>query len=236
MSMAVGNFVAYYRVSTDRQGRSGLGLEAQQKAVQDYLNGGKWRLVASFTEVESGRNNGRPELTKALAACRVHNATLVIAKLDRLSRNARFLLELQEAGVKFVAVDMPHADNFTVGVLALVAQKEAEMISQRTKAALAAAKARGVKLGGDRGKLTSKERSKGTAASTVARNAKADGRARDLAPILTELSGLSYANMAQALNEKGISSPRGSQWSAMSVRREVLRMGRLSAGSGAIGG
>lgn len=234
--MAVGNFVAYYRVSTDRQGRSGLGLEAQQKAVQDYLNGGKWRLVASFTEVESGRNNGRPELTKALAACRVHNATLVIAKLDRLSRNARFLLELQEAGVKFVAVDMPHADNFTVGVLALVAQKEAEMISQRTKAALAAAKARGVKLGGDRGKLTSKERSKGTAASTVARNAKADGRARDLAPILTELSGLSYANMAQALNEKGISSPRGSQWSAMSVRREVLRMGRLSAGSGAIGG
>lgn len=131
--MAGGNFVAYYRVSTDRQGKSGLGLEAQQKAVEDYLNGGSWRLVASFTEVESGRNNGRPELTKALAACRVHNATLVIAKLDRLSRNARFLLELQEAGVRFVAVDMPHADNFTVGVLALVAQKEAEMISQRTR-------------------------------------------------------------------------------------------------------
>jgi DNA invertase Pin-like site-specific DNA recombinase len=234
--MAAGNFVAYYRVSTDRQGKSGLGLEAQQKAVEDYLNGGSWRLVASLTEVESGQNNGRPELTKALAACRVHNATLVIAKLDRLSRNARFLLELQEAGVRFVAVDMPHADNFTVGVLALVAQKEAEMISQRTKAALSAARARGVKLGGDRGNLTSKERSKGTVASVEARNAKADSRARDLAPILKELkggdattSGMSYANMAQALNERGIRSPRGSQWSAMSVRREVLRAGLLPA-------
>lgn len=225
--MAAGNFVAYYRVSTDKQGRSGLGLEAQQSAVQDYLNGGDWRLVASFTEIESGRHNGRPELSKALAACRVHSATLVIAKLDRLSRNARFLLELQEAGVKFVAVDMPHADNFTVGVLALVAQKEAEMISQRTKAALAAAKARGMKLGGDRGKLTSKHRSKGTATSIEARNAKADSRARDLAPILKELSGQSYASMAEALNERGISSPRGSLWSAMSVRREVLRVKAL---------
>ncbi|MGJ0502446.1 MAG: recombinase family protein [Methylocystis sp.] len=226
--MAAGNFVAYYRVSTDRQGKSGLGLEAQQKAVEDYLNGGSWRLVASFTEVESGRNNGRPELTKALAACRVHNATLVIAKLDRLSRNARFLLELQEAGVRFVAVDMPHADNFTVGVLALVAQKEAEMISQRTKAALSAARARGVKLGGDRGNLTSQERSRGTAASVEVRNVKADSRARDLAPILNDLKGQSYARMAEALNERGIRSPRGSHWSAMSVRREVLRAGLLS--------
>jgi DNA invertase Pin-like site-specific DNA recombinase len=234
--MVSGNFVAYYRVSTDRQGKSGLGLEAQQKAVEDFLNGGSWRLVASFTEVESGRNNARPELTKALAACRVHNATLVIAKLDRLSRNARFLLELQEAGVKFVAVDMPHADNFTVGVLALVAQKEAEMISQRTRAALSAAKARGVKLGGDRGNLTRKERSKGTAASAEARNAKADTRARDLAPILNELraSGQSFAAIAGALNERGIRSPRGSHWSAMSVRREVLRSEALvSARSGA---
>lgn len=228
--MVAGNFVAYYRVSTDRQGKSGLGLEAQQKAVEDYLNGGSWRLVASFTEVESGRNNGRPELTKALAACRVHNATLVIAKLDRLSRNARFLLELQEAGVKFVAVDMPHADNFTVGVLALVAQKEAEMISQRTKAALSAAKARGVKLGGDRGNLTRKERSKGTASSAEARSAKADNRARDLAPILNELraAGQSFAGMAEALNERGIRSPRGSLWSAMSVRREFQRLAALS--------
>ncbi|MGJ0621548.1 MAG: recombinase family protein [Methylocystis sp.] len=226
--MVAGNFVAYYRVSTDRQGKSGLGLEAQQKAVEDYLNGKSWRLVASFTEVESGRNNARPELTKALAACRVHNATLVIAKLDRLSRNARFLLELQEAGVKFVAVDMPHADNFTVGVLALVAQKEAEMISQRTKAALSAARARGVKLGGDRGNLTSKDRSRGTAASMEARNVKADSRARDLAPILNELKGQSYARMAEALNERGIRSPRDSHWSAMSVRREVLRAGLLA--------
>lgn len=223
--MATGNFVAYYRVSTDKQGRSGLGLEAQEKAVSDFLNGGSWRLSASFTEVESGRNNARPELAKALAACRVHNATLVIAKLDRLSRNAHFLLGLQEAGVKFVAVDMPHADNFTVGILAMVAQKEAEMISQRTKAALGAAKARGVKLGGDRGNLTSKERTQGNMNSIATRKAKANDRAKDLEPILTELKGMSLNAKANALNLRGIFSPRGCEWTAMSVRRELIRLG-----------
>lgn len=223
--MTKGNFVAYYRVSTDKQGRSGLGLEAQEKAVRDFLNGGSWRLVASFTEIESGRNNGRPELGKALAACRVHNATLVIAKLDRLSRNAHFLLGLQEAGVKFVAVDMPHADNFTVGILAMVAQKEAEMISQRTKAALAAAKARGVKLGGNRGNLTKTERTQGNENSIIARKAKANDRAQDLAPILTEFKGMSLNTMANELNHRGISSPRGSAWTAMSIRRELIRLG-----------
>ena len=139
--MVSGRFVAYYRVSTDRQGRSGLGLDAQRKAVEDYLNGGGWQLVGQFTEVESGKLDGRPELGKALAACRLHKAKLVIAKLDRLSRDAHFLLGLQKAGVPFVAADMPHADDFTVGILAMVAQKEREMISARTKAALAATKA-----------------------------------------------------------------------------------------------
>src|ERR1700758_2500388 len=146
--MAEGRFVAYYRVSTARQGRSGLGLEAQQRAVADYLNGGSWKLVGAFTEVESGKRDDRPVLAEALAACRVHRATLVIAKLDRLARDAHFLLGLQKAGVKFRAADMPEANEMVVGIMAVVAQAERKMISERTKAALAAAMARGQKLGG----------------------------------------------------------------------------------------
>jgi DNA invertase Pin-like site-specific DNA recombinase len=140
--MAEGRFIAYHRVSTAQQGRSGLGLEAQRQAVADYLDGGAWTLVAEYTEVESGKRADRPELAKALAACRAHRAVLVIAKLDRLSRNAAFLLNLRDAGVEFVAADMPQANRLTVGILAVVAEAEAEMISARTKAALAAAKER----------------------------------------------------------------------------------------------
>ena len=140
-------FVAYYRVSTERQGASGLGLEAQQKAVRDYLNGGAWELCAEHVEVESGKNADRPELAKALAACRKHKARLVIAKLDRLSRNLAFVATLMDAGVEFTAVDNPHANKLTVHILAAVAQHEREMISERTTDALRAAKARGVKLG-----------------------------------------------------------------------------------------
>jgi DNA invertase Pin-like site-specific DNA recombinase len=146
-----GKFVAYYRVSTARQGRSGLGLAAQQAAVHEHLNGGKWRIVAEFTEVESGkRADNRPKLAEALAACRVHGATLIIAKLDRLARNVAFVSNLMEAGVDFEAVDFPAANRLTVHILAAVAEHEARMISERTKAALAAAKRRGVKLGGIR--------------------------------------------------------------------------------------
>src|SRR5262245_2711635 len=140
-------FVAYYRVSTDRQGKSGLGLDAQKKAVLDYLNGGSWELVAEHTEIESGKNNERPALTKAIEACRRHKATLVIARLDRLSRNVAFIAALMDSGVAFVAVDNPHANKLTVHILAAVAEHEREMISERTKAALAAAKARGKRLG-----------------------------------------------------------------------------------------
>src|ERR1700716_1016524 len=140
-------FVAYYRVSTERQGASGLGLEAQQKAVRDYLKGGAWELCAEHVEVESGKSAERPELAKALAACRKHKARLVIAKLDRLSRNLAFIAALMEAGVEFVAVDNPHANKLTVHILAAVAQHEREMISERTIAALQAAKARGKRLG-----------------------------------------------------------------------------------------
>ena len=148
MTEHYGKYVSYLRVSTKRQGESGLGVEAQREAVTTYLNGGRWRLVEEFVEVESGkRDDNRPELEKAFAACRVYNAKLVIAKLDRLSRDAHFLLGLDKAGVEFVAVDMPHANRLTVGVVALVAEQEAVAISQRTKAALAAAKARGTQAG-----------------------------------------------------------------------------------------
>jgi DNA invertase Pin-like site-specific DNA recombinase len=148
--MPEGRFVSYLRVSTARQGRSGLGLEAQRKAVADYLNGGDWKLLAEVVEVESGKLTDRPKLAEALRLCRVHNATLVIAKLDRLSRDAHFLLGLEKAGVDFVAADMPHANRLTVGIMAMVADEERRAISKRTKEALAAAKARGVRLGGIR--------------------------------------------------------------------------------------
>jgi DNA invertase Pin-like site-specific DNA recombinase len=149
--MAKGKFIAYYRVSTEKQGRSGLGLEAQREAVRNHLNGGSWRLAAEVVEVESGKRNDRPKLAEALRLCRLHGATLIIAKLDRLARNVAFISNLMESGVEFTAVDFPQANRLTVHILAAVAEHEREMISQRTKAALAAAKARGTKLGGDRG-------------------------------------------------------------------------------------
>jgi DNA invertase Pin-like site-specific DNA recombinase len=145
-----GKFIAYYRVSTDHQGANGNGIAAQRKAVEDYLNGGRWKLVGEFTEVESGKRSDRPELEKALAACRKHKAKLVIAKLDRLSRNVHFISGLMERKVDFVACDMPSANAFMINVYAAVAQEERRMISDRTKAGLAAAKERGVKLGGPR--------------------------------------------------------------------------------------
>ena len=142
-----GKFVAYFRVSTDKQGKSGLGLDAQRHAVQQYLNGGTWSLIGEFTEIESGKRNERPELAKALAACKRQKAKLVIAKLDRLSRNLAFIATLMDSGVEFIAVDNPHANKLTVHILAAVAQHEREVIAQRTKDALQAAKARGVVLG-----------------------------------------------------------------------------------------
>jgi DNA invertase Pin-like site-specific DNA recombinase len=145
-----GKFVAYFRVSTDRQGKSGLGLDAQRDTVLSYMNGGRWSLVAEFTEIESGKRNDRPELEKALAACKKQKAKLVIAKLDRLSRNLAFIATLMDSGVEFIAVDNPHANKLTVHILAAVAQHEREIVSARTSAALKAAKARGRRLGNPR--------------------------------------------------------------------------------------
>ena len=176
--------VAYYRVSTDKQGRSGLGLEAQKAAVRAFLDGKGWPPVAEFVEVESGRKADRPELARALEACRLYRATLVIAKLDRLSRNASFLLSLRDAGVEFVACDMPEANRLTVGIMALMAEHEAEMVSKRTKDALAAAKVRGQRLGGFRGYVPS-ETDRAQAARARAETARE--RASQVLPLVQEI-------------------------------------------------
>lgn len=212
-------FVSYLRVSTRKQGASGLGLDAQRRAVVDYLNGGRWDLIAEVVEVESGKRSDRPKLADALRLCRVHGATLVVAKLDRLARDAHFLLGLSKAGVEFVACDMPSANRMTVGIMAVVAEEEARMISVRTKAALAAAKARGVKLGGDRGAvLSNKARSLGTAV----RIAKAKKRSEDLAPLIAELRATGATTLqaiADAFNARNIPTARGGRWTPTQIKR-----------------
>lgn len=216
--MATGEFVAYYRVSTDRQGKSGLGLEAQRDAVRSYLNGGNWTLIDSFFEVESGKKNDRPQLAAALDLCRRRKATLVIAKLDRLARNVAFLSGLLESGVEIRCCDMPDANRLTLHILAAVAEHEREMISQRTKAALAAAKARGVKLGTPDNLAHSRGNDE--------RKAAAAARAADLAPIVTEIragGASSLREIAAGLNARGIQAASGGQWSATQVSRLLSR-------------
>jgi DNA invertase Pin-like site-specific DNA recombinase len=222
--MAEGRFVSYLRVSTDKQGRSGLGLEAQRKAVTDYLDGGRWELIAEFVEVESGSRDARPKLAEALALCRLHNAVLVIAKLDRLSRDAAFLLGLQKAGVRFVAADMPEANELVVGIMAVVAQAERKMISARTKAALAATRARGVQLGKPEN-LRNQET--GRVRGRAKRTKIAEARAADLRPIIADIRA-SEATLLRAiavgLNRRGIPSARGGAWSAVQVKRVLERV------------
>jgi DNA invertase Pin-like site-specific DNA recombinase len=223
--MAHGKFVAYYRVSTAKQGRSGLGLEAQQEAVRSYLNGGSWRLVDEVVEVESGKRSDRPKLAEALRLCRLHGATLIIAKLDRLARNVAFISNLMESGVEFTAVDFPQANRLTVHILAAVAEHEAKAISTRTRDALAAAKARGKQLGGDRGNLPAVAKD-GAKASVAARIRKAESRASDLAPIIEELKAsgaVSLRQIAAGLNSRGIRTARGGAWSAVQVQRVLER-------------
>lgn len=218
--MPKGSYVAYYRVSTQRQGQSGLGLAAQEKAVGDYLSGGTCTVIDQFQEVESGRKKDRPELRKALAACRKHKATLVIAKLDRLARNVAFISALLESKVKFVAVDMPEADTAFLQIAAVFAEWEAKKISERTKSALAAASDRGTKLGwaietrrhaqqacAEKGAAVNRDRARQFAANVL--------------PVINDIRKAGVATLdgiAGALNARGVTTARGGQWYATTVK------------------
>lgn len=218
-------FVGYYRVSTARQGRSGLGLEAQQASVREYLARVGGVELASFVEVESGRKNTRPKLADAILRCKQSNATLLVAKLDRLSRNAAFLMNLRDSGVQFEALDIPGANSMTVGVLALVAQHEAEAISDRTRKALAARKARGLSLGTPRDLSAYQRRASRLGSNT--NHAKAEARAKLVAPAIKaaqDAGKTSLRQIASHLNAESIPTPRGKSWTATAVRNAIKQL------------
>jgi DNA invertase Pin-like site-specific DNA recombinase len=218
-------FVAYLRVSTAKQGRSGLGVEAQREAVRQFVAGRAGKIIApEFVEIETGKRDDRPELEKALKRCRLTDATLVVAKLDRLSRNAAFLMTLRDSGVEFVAADLPEANTMTVGVMAVVAQHEREAISQRTKAALAAAKARGTVLGGfrERAPDIGKYHRKGTAALRRKATEAAEERRETIEALQRE--SLSLNGIAARLNADSVRTSRGGKWTATAVKRTLERL------------
>ena len=226
-----GKFVSYLRVSTQEQGKAGLGLEAQRQAVVDYLNGRDWHLCGEFVEVESGKRNNRPKLAEALALAKAEGATLVIAKLDRLARNVAFIANLLEAGVEVVACDMPTANKFMLHVMAAVAEQEAKAISDRTKAALAAAKARGTLLGWSMPSRQA-DQQKATQRSLETRQASAARHAQNIMPLITamQISGIStLAGIARELNSRGAKSPRGGRWHASTIQRIITQNRQGSA-------
>ena len=219
--------VAYERVSTARQGASGLGLEAQRKTIEAFAASRGAEVLARFTEVESGKRADRPELLKALHLAKVTGATLVIAKLDRLSRNAAFLLALRDSGVRFVAVDMPEANDLTVGIMALVAQAEREAISRRTKEALAVAKARGVKLGNPNGAAALRRAGKGGVALRAAVSANANGFGADLTAVVEDIRAEGHTSLrtiAAELTARGIRTRRGGAWHVSNVKELLVRL------------
>jgi DNA invertase Pin-like site-specific DNA recombinase len=230
-----GKFVAYYRVSTQRQGASGLGLAAQKHAVESYLNGGRWKLVGEYTEVESGRSDSRVQLQKAIASCRVYGATLVVAKMDRLSRSTLFLVTLRDSKVRFLAVDNPTANDMTVTILAAVAENESKAIGERTHAAMQAAKRRGVRFGNPN-HFTTAARKKGPRVSAERRAAEARRHASDLRVEIEDLrnnGARSLRELAAGLNAKAIptasswqrrKATTGTGWTAMGVKRLLDRI------------
>ncbi|MNS12451.1 DNA-invertase hin [compost metagenome] len=220
--MANGRYIAYYRVSTKKQGHSGLGIEAQREAVRAYLNGGAWVLSAEYTETETGtkRGDARPQLASALAQAKREKATLVIAKWDRLGRNVAFVASLLESGVEFVATDMPSANRLTVHIMAAVAEEEARMISKRTKEALLAAKAKGVLLGTPQN-LTKFAQEK----SARVNREKAIAEYRRISRRLVDMSnnGMSLRAIAEELNESGERTRTVAPFTAATVRRIIER-------------
>ena len=225
--MKKGKYINYLRVSTDRQGKSGLGLEAQREAIDNFINGGKWALLREFVEIESGKKNDRPELKAALELCRKTGAKLVIAKLDRLARNVAFISNLMETNVDFVACDFPEANRLTIHILAAVAEHEREMISKRTKEALQAAKARGVTLGSP-ANLKPVDAERGRQLGVQERILKADLFAREQYPDIQKFreQGLSLNAIAAKLNEDGVLTARGKigSWTASTVKNVIIRM------------
>lgn len=227
--MATGRFISYLRVSTDKQGKSGLGLEAQRQAVADYLNGGRWKLLAEFVEVESGKSDDRPKLKAALHRAEVTGATLLVAKLDRLSRDVAFLANLQKSGVKFRCCDMPDASEFTINILAAVAQHERKLISERTKAAMAAARRRkGFKgYGNPNGARAFKRAGKGNVAAVEAVATGADDHARKIMPVIDDIRGSGVTTLqgiADELNTREITTARGGRWYPTTVRNVLQRV------------
>ncbi|MDA7645212.1 recombinase family protein [bacterium] len=212
-------FVAYYRVSTKQQGVSGLGLEAQKEAVTNYITSTGDKLIASFQEVESGTNNDRPELKDALDCAKRKGAKLIVAKLDRLGRKASYILRLiDESGVEFHICDQPDADKLTITILAAVAEREAENTSKRTKAALAVRKAQGVKLGSPKIKAAQKLGAKANVKAKEWRLATVQPIIRD---IITKGKVETLKGISEALNARGITTPRNAQWSITQVRRAI---------------
>lgn len=224
-------FVAYYRVSTPRQGRSGLGLEAQKTSILEYVRRQKGTIVAEFSEIESGRKSdkARPHLAAALALCKAEDARLVIAKLDRLARNVAFVSGLMQSGVEFVCVDMPYANRFTIHILAAVAEYEREMISTRIREAVARMKARGVKLGSAR--LTKKQRrEKGRIGGGTLRRLTTE-HAHELKPVIDSLRAQgvhSYFELAKALNARGYTTRSGHRWTQHVLQDRDIRAGTWS--------
>lgn len=230
--MADGKFVTYYRVSTQRQGVSGLGLDAQREAVRQYLNGGAWEVVGEFTETESGKKTDiqRPQLAAALAECKRQGAQLLVAKLDRLARNVHFVSGLMQAGVKFVAVDLPQANDLTIHIFAAFAEFEAKKISQRTKDAIAAKKKR-VESGTDKSGKTAWGEVWGTAGADnlkpniAERQAAANAHAARLAPTIAayRAAGMTQRRMVETLNDSGSRAPNGGMWSLVQLQRVMAR-------------
>ncbi len=222
-------FVAYLRVSTDRQGKSGLGLEAQRAAVLDHV-AGKGEIAAEYVEIESGKKNERPQLAQAMAEAKRIGAVVLIAKLDRLARNVAFIANLLESGVEIAAADMPEANRFLLHVMAAVAEHEAQAISDRTRAALAAAKARGVALGWSMPERAKEQRH--AARKGAERNAKnADQYAANVLPIIRQIAarGSSLRQIAGELNARGIKTARGGLWYAGTVRNIIARENKIEA-------
>jgi DNA invertase Pin-like site-specific DNA recombinase len=214
-------YVAYYRVSTGQQGRLGFGIEAQRAAVQDYIAANPGLVVAEFSEVMSGRKDSRPELAKALSLCCIARAVLVIARLDRLSRSVEMIARLMESGLEFVAVDFPHANRFTVHILAAVAEYESRLTSERMKQVIAARREHGAKIGSAPYSGLRRFPPGCQQASAIVRKARSEARARDLAPLVWKAiaEGKSFSVIADEFNRSGIAPPQRAPWSKNSIRR-----------------